>query len=94
MNPYASEESSRIRITPKPKPEEPPADGMSIDGKNVNITRQELKTITRAMGDDKFKEMMSEYVDEISNPKHRPELDQYLRELESRGEMPAGTKLI
>ena len=46
------------------------------------------------MGDDKFKEMMSEYVDEISNPKHRPELDQYLRELESRGEMPAGTKLI
>jgi hypothetical protein len=34
------------------------------------------------MGDDKFKEMMSEYVDEISNPKHRPELDQYLRELE------------
>lgn len=67
---------------------------MSVDGKNINITRQELKTITRAMGDDKFKEMMSEYVDEISNPKHRPELDQYLRELESRGEMPAGTKLI
>ena len=46
------------------------------------------------MGDDKFKEMMSEYVDEISNPKNRPELDQYLRELESRGEMPVGTKLI
>jgi hypothetical protein len=46
------------------------------------------------MGDDKFKSMMNDYVDEISDPKHRPELDQYLRELEERGELPPGTKLI
>jgi dynein assembly factor 2 len=38
--------------------------------------------------------MMGEYVDEISDPKHRPEQDQYLRELEERGELPAGVKLI
>ena len=37
---------------------------------------------------------MGDYVNEISDPKHRPEQDQYLRELEERGEMPAGTKLI
>ena len=37
---------------------------------------------------------MGEYVNEISDPKHRPEHDQYLREMEERGEMPIGTKLI
>ena len=60
----------------------------------MDITRQELKSFTKAMEDEKFRTMMGEYVDEISDPKHRPELDQYLRELEGRGEMPAGTKLI
>lgn len=37
---------------------------------------------------------MNDYVNEISDPKHRPEHDQYLREMEERGEMPVGTKLI
>ena len=38
--------------------------------------------------------MMADYVDEISDPKHRPELDQYLHELKERGELPPGTELI
>lgn len=46
------------------------------------------------MGDDQFKKLMSDYVDEISNPKHRPELDQYLDELVERGELPPGAALI
>ena len=37
---------------------------------------------------------MGDYVNEISDPKHRPEQDQYLKELESRGELPPGTELI
>ena len=75
MNPYASEESSRMRLTPKPKKEEAGMDNPLIEGKKMDITRDELRTFTKAMGDDKFKEMMSDYVDEISDPKHRPELD-------------------
>lgn len=95
MNPYASEEASRLRLTPKPKKDESEGiDHPLIEGKKMDITRQEMRNFTKAMGDDKFKSMMSEYVDEISDPKHRPELDQYLRELEQRGEMPPGTKLI
>ncbi len=94
MNPYASEESSRMRLTPKPKQEEQGIDHPLVEGKKLDITREELRTFTKAMGDDKFKSMMNDYVDEISDPKHRPELDQYLRELEERGELPPGTKLI
>ena len=41
-----------------------------------------------------FQDMLGDYVDEISDPKHRPEHDQYLREMEERGELPAGTQLI
>lgn len=37
---------------------------------------------------------MGDYVNEISDPKHRPEHDQYLREMEERGELPVGTQLI
>jgi dynein assembly factor 2 len=37
---------------------------------------------------------MSEYVDEISDPKHREEQDQYLKEMVERGEMPPGSQLI
>ena len=94
MNPYASEGSSRMRLTPKPKEEEAGIEHPLYEGKKMNITKQELRNFTKAMESEKFKELMGDYVDEISDPKHRPEQDQYLRELEERGEMPAGTKLI
>ena len=41
-----------------------------------------------------FRDMMGDYVNEISDPKHRAEQDQYLHELVERGEMPPGTELI
>lgn len=75
MNPYASEESSRMRLTPKPKETETGIDHPLMEGKKMDITRQELRNFTKAMGDDKFKELMGDYMDEISNPKHRPEMD-------------------
>ena len=46
------------------------------------------------MGTTEFQTMMGDYVNEISDPKHRPEHDQYLKEMEERGEMPVGCKLI
>jgi len=34
------------------------------------------------MNEDKFKDMLGDYVDEISDPKHKPELKQYLKQME------------
>lgn len=60
----------------------------------MDITKKELTNFTKAMGETEFQNMMGDYVNEISDPKHRPEHDQYLREMEERGELPVGTMLI
>ena len=54
----------------------------------------ELKTFTKAMGESQFRDMLTDYVDEISDPKHKPEMKAYLRQLEEQGDLPPGTKLI
>tara|TARA_B110000285_G_C15120381_1_gene616755 strand:+ start:348 stop:791 length:444 start_codon:yes stop_codon:yes gene_type:complete len=38
--------------------------------------------------------MLGDYVNEISDPKHKPEMAEYLRQMERQGDLPAGTKLI
>ena len=38
--------------------------------------------------------MLNDYVDEISDPKHKPELNAYLRQMEEQGDLPPGTILI
>ena len=45
----------------------------------MDMSANELKSFTKAMDQDKFKEMLGDYVDEISDPKHKPEMKQYLR---------------
>ena len=60
----------------------------------MDITKKELTNFTKAMGQTEFQNLMGDYVNEISDPKHRPEHDQYLREMEGRGELPVGTMLI
>ena len=94
MNPYASDDFNRIRVNPKSQAEKDQIEHPLFEGRKMDISRKELSTFTKAMGDNKFQEMMGEYVNEISDPKHRPEHDQYLREMEERGEMPVGTALI
>lgn len=94
MNPYASEDFNRIRVTPKTEEEKQQIDHPLYEGKKMDISPNELRQFTKAMEQGEFQQMMSEYVDEISDPKHRPEHDQYLREMEERGELPVGTELI
>jgi len=92
MNPYASEDFNRIKLTPKPKTEDDgKIDHPLMEGKKMDITPGELKNFTKAMETKEFQGLMNEYVEEISDPKHRPEQDQYLKELEERGELPPGT---
>ena len=94
MNPYASEDFNRIRVNPKTKQEQEQIDHPLFEGKKMDITRKELTNFTKAMGQTEFQDLMGDYVNEISDPKHRPEHDQYLREMEERGELPVGTMLI
>lgn len=46
------------------------------------------------MESKEFSSIMSEYIDDISDPKHKAELEQYLKECEERNELPPNTKLI
>lgn len=96
VNPYASEDFNRIRVNPRDRANEESKgiENPLIPGQKLDMTYKELNTFTKAMKDDEFKKLMSNYVDEISDPKHRPELDQYLDELVERGELPPGAALI
>lgn len=58
------------------------------------MSHRELKNFANAMGKKDFRNMLGDYVDEISDPQHRPELDQYLRQMEESGDLPPGTELI
>lgn len=65
-----------------------------MEGKKLDMSAKELKSFTNAMGKKEFRGMLSDYVDEISDPVHRPEQDQYLRQMEEQGDLPPGTELI
>jgi len=96
FNPYASESASRIKVRSDPKEveESKKIDHPLIEGKKLDMSPSEMNNFTKAMKHDEFQSIMSEYVDEISDPKHRTEHDQYLHEMVERGEMPPGSALI
>jgi hypothetical protein len=94
VNPYASESFNRVRVNPRSKEEKEQIEHPLMEGKKLDMSREELSAFTKAMGQDEFKSLMGDYVNEISDPKHRPELDQYLDELVERGELPPGAALI
>jgi hypothetical protein len=95
VNPYASEDFNRIRVNPRNRDlEDKSIPHPLMEGKKMDITQNELKAFTKAMEQDEFKTLLNDYVGEISDPTHRPELDQYLNEMEERGEVPPGVELI
>uniref|UniRef100_A0A0G4HQC5 PIH1 domain-containing protein 1 n=1 Tax=Chromera velia CCMP2878 TaxID=1169474 RepID=A0A0G4HQC5_9ALVE len=58
------------------------------------LTAEEVERLQRSMRDPRFRDMFSDYVDEISDPKHRGEQEQYMRDLETKGECPKNTVLL
>jgi len=54
----------------------------------------EMKGLTKAMESKEFSSIMNEYIDDISDPKHKAEMEQYLWECEEWNELPPNTKLI
>ena len=59
-----------------------------------DITAKELRNIVNAMDEPDFHKLLSDYVDEISDPKGREEYEEYLKQQEERKDLPPGTKLI
>jgi len=101
MNPYASEDFNRISVKKDRPPQKDQSDPASeqmdhplFEGKKMDISKQELKAFTKAMEHEEFKNIMNDYVKEISDPKNQSEYEQYLRQLEEQGDLPKGTKLI
>jgi dynein assembly factor 2 len=63
-------------------------------GKDIGMTEAEAERIQECMGKDEFHALFKEYVDDISDPKNQDEYDQYLRQLEEEGEIPADEEVV
>ena len=52
------------------------------------MTREEFKKIKKSMKDEKFHELLGDYMKEISDPANMDEYDLYLQQLQNEGELP------
>ncbi|KAI9344892.1 pre-RNA processing PIH1/Nop17-domain-containing protein [Obelidium mucronatum] len=59
------------------------ATGDASSFEKLNVTREEVEKITKAMKDEKFRELFKEYVDEISDPKNKALYEQEIAALEA-----------
>ncbi|CAD7970826.1 unnamed protein product [Amoebophrya sp. A120] len=59
-----------------------------------DLTTDDVSRINKAMKTEQFGNLMQDYLDEISDPKNRDEYDQYMEQLEEKGEMPDGMELL
>ncbi len=64
------------------------------DDNKVNLTKEEFHRLEKAFEDKEFRNLMADYVSEISDPKHRVEQDEYLRQLEEQNEIPDGKGIL
>lgn len=74
MNPYASEEFNRIKVKGENKQKQAETEGgidhPLFEGKKMDMSKQELKAFTSAMEKEEFKNILNDYVKEISDPKN------------------------
>jgi len=55
---------------------------------DINITKEEYKNLLKNMKDEKFHELLGDYMLEISDPKNKDEYDEYLQQMQKEGELP------
>jgi len=87
FNPYADKKEKK-----KEQPEE--SDFKFINDKELNMNKQEMKGLVKAMESEEFRSIMSDYMKDISDPKNKQEMEDYLQQCEENGELPPNTKLI
>lgn len=61
---------------------------------DYQISHEELGKLTRSMRNSTFRDELSSYVDERSDPKHRKEEDQFWDESARNGSIPSGNVII
>ena len=58
------------------------------------LKADEVKKFKNAFEDEKFREILADYMDEISDPKHRGETEAYISQLERDDKVPEGKELV
>ena len=61
---------------------------------NIKLTKEEMNHLEKAFEEKEFRNLMVEYMNEISDPKYRAEQDEYLRQLEEQNELPNGKDIL
>ena len=51
-----------------------------LKDKELNMNRAEMKGLVKAMESEEFKGIMGEYMNEISDPKNKQEMEDYLKQ--------------
>jgi dynein assembly factor 2 len=64
-----------------------PGTGQPKTLEEMDMTPAEIERLGSCMKDPKFMELFQEYADEISDPRHRKEYDDYLKQLEAEGDV-------
>jgi len=65
-------------------------DGKGSNGGDFKMTGDEADKIQSCFKEPEFRNLFAEYMEEMSDPKHRAESDQYLKQLEREGNVPEG----
>jgi hypothetical protein len=50
-----------------------------MEGKKIDMSAGELKAFSKGMEQKEFRDVLNDYVDDISDPQHRPEQRAYLK---------------
>ena len=58
------------------------------------MTKDEEEKFAKAVKDPEFCKMLAEYMEEISDPKHREEHERYLAQLEAENKVPTDKQLV
>merc|ERR1719162_1479799 len=61
---------------------------------DMKITGEEEQKFKTAFKDPKFRTLMDDYMEEISDPKHRDEQNAYIKQLEADGKTPDGKEFM
>ena len=92
-------EEPRSTDAPVPKKEE--CDAMldlfmkaHKDDEKHKMTEEEATKFKSAFEDEKFRAILADYMEEISDPKHREETEAYITQLEGEDQVPAGKELV
>jgi hypothetical protein len=61
---------------------------------DIRLSAEEAAQFDKAFSDDTFRNLLTEYVAELSDPKNNEEQTKYIAQLEAQKELPSGKALI